>query len=73
MDDESYRVARIRAAEMGSSVSAMVAGYLRSLAGVESDFERRKKIERETLATIHAFSASDRLPHDKVHERHAVR
>ncbi len=73
VDDESYRVARIRAAEAGSSVSAMVAGYLRSLGGAESDFERRLRIERETLSAIHSFSAADRLPRDQVHARHAVR
>jgi len=73
VDDGTYQVARIRAAEAGSSVSAMVAAYLRSMGGVESDFERRKRIERETLTTIDSFSAADRLPRDKVHERHAVR
>ena len=31
IDDETHRLARIRAAEMGTSVSALVRGFLRSL------------------------------------------
>ena len=56
LDDEVYRRARVRAAE---------------LAGQESDFERRKRLEVEVLAKIkgRGFSASDRLSRDEVHER----
>ncbi len=32
VDEETHRLARIRAAEMDTSVSALVRGYLRSLA-----------------------------------------
>ena len=33
VDEETYRSARIRAAELGTSVSALVRNYLRSLSG----------------------------------------
>ncbi len=32
VDDDTHRAARIRAAQLGTSVSALVQGYLRSLA-----------------------------------------
>ena len=72
VDDEVYRLARIRAAENDRSVSSMVREFLCSLIGGESDFERRKRLERETLAKITAFTASDRLTREEVHDRHAV-
>lgn len=79
LDDEVYRRARVKAAELDTSVSALVKKYLVDLAGQETDFERRKRLQDEILATIHSFSASDRLSRDEVHERpkrgkrHAVR
>ena len=72
VDDEVYRLARIRAAENDRSVSSMVREFLCSLIGGESDFERRKRLERETLAKITAFTASDRLTREEIHDRHAV-
>jgi hypothetical protein len=71
LDDEVYRRARVKAAELDTSVSALVKKYLIELAGQESDFERRKRLEVEVLAKIkgRGFSASDRLSRDEVHER----
>lgn len=71
LDDEVYRRARIKAAELDSSVSALVKKYLVELAGQETDFERRKRLEHEVLAKIkgRGFSAKDRLSRDEVHER----
>ena len=37
VDEETHRRARIRAAELDTSVSALVRGYLRSLAGGQSN------------------------------------
>ena len=73
LDDEVYRRARIKAAELDTSVSALVKKYLVALAGAETDFERRERLEEEVLAKIkgRGFSASDRLSRDKVHERRA--
>lgn len=73
MDDETYRKARIRAAERDTSVSALVSEFLRSLAAADSDFERRKKLQDDILATLGTFSAGDRLGRDAVHDRDALR
>jgi len=71
LDDEVYRQARIKAAELDTSVSASVKKYLVELAGQETDFERRKRLEEEVLSKIRGrgFSASDCLSRDEVHER----
>ena len=69
VDDELYRRAWIKAAEANTSLSALVKAFLLQLTGEESDFERRKRLQRETIAAIQAFSASDRLPRDQVYER----
>jgi plasmid stability protein len=73
VDDETYRKARIRAAETGTSVSAMVRRYLEALSEDESDFDRRRRLQYETIAAIRAFRAADRLTRDEVHDRRAVR
>lgn len=71
LDDEIYRRARIKAAELDTSVSALVKKYLVDLAGEETDFERRLRLQNELLAKVkrHGFSASNRLTRDEVHER----
>ena len=69
LDDETYRKARIKAAEMETSVSALVKKFLSELASEESEFERLKKMEQVLRDRIVTFRASDRLPRDEVHER----
>ncbi|MCI0361955.1 MAG: hypothetical protein L0211_26020 [Planctomycetaceae bacterium] len=71
LEDEVYRRARIKAAELDTSVSALVKRYLIDLAGQETDFERRKRLEDEVLAKIkgRGFSAKDRLSRDELHQR----
>ena len=71
VDDETYRRARIRAAELDTSVSALVRRYLIDLAGSESEFERLEKLELELRGRIKAFRANDRLPRDAIHARKA--
>jgi hypothetical protein len=71
LDDETYRRARIRAAELDTSVSALVRRYLVDLAGSESEFERLEKLERELRGRINAFRANDRLSRDEIHARKA--
>jgi hypothetical protein len=73
VDDEVYRLARIRAAELDSSVSAVVRRLLVDFAGGESDFQRRKKLQDQTLASIRSFRAGDRMTRDQVHDRRALR
>ena len=77
VDDELYRQARIRAAEKGSTVSALVRGYLQRLVNADARFER---LQREQEAVIErilrdhpGFGAADRLSRDEVHDRHALR
>ncbi len=70
--DDVYRAARIRAAEQGRSVSAMVAAYLRSVSDQQSEFARLEAQQHRIQAEIVGFSASDRLSRDELHDR-AVR
>ena len=72
VDDEIYRRARVKAAEVDSSISALFKEFLLQLTNGESDFDRRKRLERETIALIRDFSAADRLSRDELHERHAL-
>jgi NADH:ubiquinone oxidoreductase subunit D len=68
LDDDTYRRARVKAAEMDTSVSALVKQFLSELAAGESEFERLKKMERTLRDRIAAFRGADRLPRDEVHE-----
>lgn len=70
--EEVYRTARVRAAEAGSSVSALVTHYLRSLEERESEFSRLEALQSQVLGEIDRFSAGDRLDRDELHSR-AVR
>ncbi len=67
--DEVYRKARVKAAEQGRSVSALVAEFLSSLDKADAEFERLVSQEEEVLAEIEDFRAGDRLSRDEVHER----
>lgn len=70
--DEVYRSARVRAAERGSSVSALVGEYLRSLSERTSEFSRLEELQHQVQREIGRFRATDRLGRDEVHAR-AVR
>ena len=61
LDDETYRRARVKAAEMDTSVSALVKQYLGDLAAGESEFERLKKMEQALRQQVTAFRAADRI------------
>jgi hypothetical protein len=67
--DDVYRAARISAAERGSSVSALVADYLRSLSAREAEFARLEAQQRRVQSEIERFSAADRLDRDGAHAR----
>jgi hypothetical protein len=64
-----YRDARIRAAELGRSVSALVAEYLGSLAARESEFVMLEAQQRQIQAQISRFRGGDRLDRDQLHGR----
>lgn len=70
--DDVYREARIRAAETGTSVSALVTEYLVSLSQTDAAFTRLVDQQRRIVATIERFRASDRVPREDLHDR-AVR
>jgi plasmid stability protein len=67
--DEVYRAARVRAAEEGSSVSALVAGYLHSLSGQDAEFARLEGQQKQIQAEIKGFSARHNIDRDALHER----
>lgn len=69
LPDEIYRRARIKAAERDASVSALVREFLMGLGEEETDFERRKRMQDEILASVKRFSASDRLKREIIHRR----
>ncbi len=69
VDDETYKMARVAAAERDTSLSAMVKGYLPQLVSQESEFERLKREEREVRGQIVNFTASDRLSREEIHAR----
>ncbi len=75
VDDETYRLARIRAAENATSVSAMVRNYLNSL--TEGGSLPPQKSLREIIASIHArgggIHPEENLTRDELHDRDALR
>ena len=89
VDEGTYRLARIRAAELDTSVSALVRSYLMSLVRdrvgesaseskvVESEHERRRRLLNEALEDIRAtrggFKASDNVSRDSLYRGDAVR
>jgi plasmid stability protein len=68
VDDETYKRARIRAAERSSSVSALVRQFLQDLAA-DDQFAARAHDERAVRESIGEFDASERLERDAVHRR----
>ena len=71
LDDETWRKARIRAAESNTSISALVKRFLNELGSGEGEFERLKREERALRAGIKGFSASGNRMRDEVHKRSA--
>jgi plasmid stability protein len=73
LPDGIYRRARVKAAERDTSVSALVREFLTGLSEEESDFERRKRLQAEVIASIRDFRAGDRMTREEAHERNALR
>ena len=85
VDEETHRLARVRAAELDTSVSALVRDYLRSLADgtepaaapVETELERRTRLLAEVTADFKArgvgLRMSENLPRDELYDRNALR
>jgi molecular chaperone GrpE (heat shock protein) len=70
--DETYRMARIRAAELDKSLSALVAEFLNSLSAREAEFTRLEAKQQRVQSEIRRFRARERLSRDDIHDR-AVR
>jgi Ni,Fe-hydrogenase III large subunit len=77
VDSDVYHRARVRAAELRTSVSALVKSYLQKLAEEESEFDRLVRLQAETRKKVQArgcrFRAAERLSRDAVHDRNALR
>ena len=82
VDDETYRQARIRAAELDTSVSALVRDYLQSLSDASPEFQKletaserrmRKLLEvRDEIARNNPnFRVADNIPREQLYDRHA--
>jgi plasmid stability protein len=69
VDDDTYRRARIKAAERDTSVSALVRRYLNELAGEEDEFDRLLRKEQELREQVRGFDGGDRLPRNEMYER----
>ena len=85
VDEETHRLARIRAAELDTSVSALVRDYLKNLVAdrsggsagngpvVEVEAERRRRRLREVIEDIRAaspgFRAADNLSREELYDR----
>jgi predicted nucleic acid-binding protein len=69
LDDDTYRRARMIAAERETSISALVKRFLIELGSGESEAERLKKEERALREKITEFRASDRLSRDDLYRR----
>ena len=89
IDEETHRHARIRAAELGTSVSALVRGYLRELVAEpvdvtrtrvkdsETDGQRRRRLLKEVIADFDArgvgLRMDENLPREALYDRDALR
>ena len=89
IDEQTHRLARIRAAELDTSVSALVRDYLRHLAtepdaggeasaeSSETIYQRRCRLLREVLADFDGqdigLRMSDNLPREALYDRVAAR
>ena len=89
VDEETHRLARIRAAELDTSVSALVRNYLRSLVsgargdptstlqGGETETERRRRMLCEVIAKITAngggLRMADNLSREELYDRDRAR
>ena len=80
VDEETHRLARVRAAEMNTSVSALVREYLESLVDprnqgrrIPTAEERRSRSLKEVLADFDArgvgLNMADNLPRDALYDR----
>lgn len=58
-------------AERDTSVNALVRDFL--VEPTKSDFNRRKRLQQEGLASVRVFRGGDRLSREEIHDRRKVR
>lgn len=80
IDDNLYRRARMKAAEQGTSISALVRDFLIRLTvdgSAEAEFQRLAREEQELRAELGArrlgLKSEYNLSRDELHDRHALR
>ena len=71
--DEIYREARVVAARQDTSVSALVASILHEIATGQHRRSSHTAVIDAAFDQVPAFSATDRLSRDQVHERASAR
>ena len=76
VDEETYRLSRIKAAEAGTSVTALVRDYLVELVQgriAQTRFNRLRRLQDETLEAIRArragLNSHDNLLRGALHDR----
>ena len=69
VDDETYRRARVKAAEKDTSVSALVKQYLMAFASAVTQNEELKLEEKALRSAIRNFRASGNISRDELHSR----
>ena len=80
IDDDLYRRARMKAAEQGTSISALFRDFLIRLTvegSAEAEFQRLAREEQEFRAELGGrrggLKAEHNISRDALHERHAFR
>jgi hypothetical protein len=73
VDDETWRQARIAAAERGTTVSALVRQFLQSLEGRGLPPSQRAAALFEVLDRAGPYRAAGRLSREQTHARRSVR
>jgi len=69
VDEETYRRASMKAAELGTSVSRLVRDYLTRLAAHEHEFARLERLEMELRGQIVEFTTKGGLTRSELHDR----
>lgn len=80
VDDELYRLARIKAAEQSTSISALFKAYIVQLTDsdvAETEFQRLEREERELREELRtrqlSLNPAHNLSREELHSRHALR
>jgi hypothetical protein len=69
VDDDTYRRARVVAAERDTSVSALVKKFLSELRSASGEFDLLRRLDQLRELVPADFRASDRLSRDELHDR----